>query len=96
VAKDPLAFIKTVREGFAAASFIYTNGACFQFYKMLKHLFPQAVPWMDRDYHVITEIDGVWYDINGVATSEPHTLMCEWWQERAKTWSTPSVRVESF
>lgn len=92
----PLDFIRTVRESFRAASFVYTHGGCYQFYKMLKHLYPQAVPWMDADYHVLTEIDGKFYDINGIATTLPHTQMCEWWQARAETWKTSTILVDKF
>ena len=66
---------------------IYTNGCCADFYKALKMLFPEAVPYgydcwdgiesvevMNdiRDEigfaHVITQINGRFYDINGEFT----------------------------
>lgn len=61
---DPDVVIGFIRESFQDAAFVYTNGSCFEFYKILKSIFPQAEAWWNVD-HVWTEIDGVWYDITG-------------------------------
>jgi hypothetical protein len=37
---------------------------CFKFYEMLKNFYPQAIAHHDSD-HVITEIDGKFYDSTG-------------------------------
>ena len=43
---------------------IYTKGSCFELYKILKVLWPNAVPYYDGD-HIITRIDIEYYDITG-------------------------------
>lgn len=62
---EPLQVIGAIRESFQDAGFVYTNGSCFAFYQILRTIFPQAKPWTDQD-HVWTEIDGKFYDVNGV------------------------------
>lgn len=51
---------------------IYMQGGCYQFYKLLKYLFPQAIAYLvkhdDKSTqfdHIITNIDGKFYDITG-------------------------------
>lgn len=47
---------------------IYLNGGCFQFYLFLKKLFPEAKPYInEKRNHVVTSINGILYDITGVA-----------------------------
>lgn len=59
-------FIATIRNSFTGSTVVYTRGACFEFFKILKQVFPQAFPFYDhREGHVYTLIDGVFYDING-------------------------------
>lgn len=53
---------------------IFTEGACYQFFLILKHRFPTAVAHYDGD-HVITYIDGQYYDIRGEVTREGHIYM---------------------
>jgi hypothetical protein len=48
------------------------KGRCFEFYLILKQLFPQAVPYEDGN-HVITEIDGLYYDASGLVDIRNHT-----------------------
>jgi len=62
---QPLAFIERVRESFKDSSFVYKNGSCFEFYLILRSVFPGAVAWTNLD-HVWTEIDGRLYDIDGL------------------------------
>lgn len=70
------AFIKTIRESFVGAETVYTTGSCYQFYKILKLIFPQANAYYNSD-HVITEIDGRFYDISGAVEKTNHLLMSE-------------------
>lgn len=62
----PLTIIRTIRESFMGSSDVYTKGSCYKFYLILKSIFPQSEAYYDCD-HVITEIDGCFYDINGKA-----------------------------
>jgi hypothetical protein len=55
---------------------VYTNGSCYQFYLILKFVYPQANAYYNSD-HVITEIDGRYYDIKGDAKKTNHLLMSE-------------------
>jgi len=73
---EPDVVIGFIRNSFQDAAFVYTNGSCFEFYKILKSIFPQAQAWWNID-HVWSEIDGEWYDINGrrEAGSDGLTLM---------------------
>lgn len=55
---------------------IFSEGACYQFYLILKAMYPQAVPYHDMN-HVITMIDGRFYDITGEVKRGNHELMEE-------------------
>lgn len=59
-------FIQTVRNSFPGSTTVYTRGSCYQFYLILKQIYPQAVAWYSEDHdHIITCINGVLYDITG-------------------------------
>ena len=57
-------FIKTIRESFGASITIYTMGNCYQFYEILKVVFPTAVAY-ESGGHVFTKIGSKFYDIKG-------------------------------
>jgi len=57
-------FIATIRDSFIGSQEVYTEGSCYHFYLILKEVFPQANPHYDMN-HMITEIDGKYYDITG-------------------------------
>jgi len=96
-APSPLKVISAIRGSFKDSPYVYKNGSCYEFYKILRTIYPQAVPWTDID-HVWTEIDGKWYDIDGLRLkgseglfdmrTEPRVL------KNAEKWSSrPSWRV---
>lgn len=59
-------FIQTIRNSFVGSTAVYTRGSCYQFYLILKQVYPQSTPWYSADHdHVITCINGVLYDITG-------------------------------
>lgn len=60
-----LSFITTVRASFGGSIAVYTCGNCYQFYEILKQVFPEAEPFSDVSGHVYTKIDGQFYDIRG-------------------------------
>ena len=73
----PIDLITAIRNSFPGAELVYTRGACFEFYKILKASFPQAVPYYDEvEGHVYTEIDGKFYDIKGRAYLQADKLSC--------------------
>jgi len=60
-----LAFIKAVRESFPDAAIIFTHGACYGLFEILNQAFPSQ-PYITADSkHVVTRIDGRFYDISG-------------------------------
>lgn len=69
--KDPLLIINTIRDSFIGAEEVYTKGSCYQFYKILKIMFPEAICYYDC-YHVITKIGDKYYDITGEIDGSKH------------------------
>lgn len=63
-----LLFIKSIRESFGASIAVYTMGNCYQFYEILKTVFPDAEAF--ENGHVLTKIDGEFYDIRGKLINE--------------------------
>ena len=57
-------FIAAVRDSFIGSQQVYTEGSCYHFYLILKEVFPDADAYYDAD-HIITKIDGKFYDITG-------------------------------
>lgn len=57
-------FIAVVRDSFIGSQQVYTEGSCYHFYLILKTVFPESKPYYDMD-HIITEINGKFYDITG-------------------------------
>lgn len=56
--------IRLIRESHPEICNIYTRGSCLNFFLILKEIYPQAIGYYNND-HVITNIDGVFYDITG-------------------------------
>jgi len=62
----PEHFIATIRDSFKDAEYVYLNGSCFEFYKILKCVFPDAEPYYDAvTCHIFTKIGSGYYDIRG-------------------------------
>ena len=59
-----ISIIKAIRESFGGSVGIYTQGNCYQFYEILKTIFPEAEAY-EGGGHVWTKIDGKFYDIRG-------------------------------
>lgn len=59
-----LNIIKAIRESFGGSVAVYQFGNCYQFYEILKTVFPDAEAFYDGN-HVWTKIDGKYYDILG-------------------------------
>ena len=71
-------FIETIRETDEKAMVeYYTNGGCYRFFLILGFL-GKATPWYDGN-HVITELNGRYYDITGeVEKTDRHTHIEHW------------------
>ncbi|HPJ65958.1 MAG TPA: hypothetical protein PK243_10585 [Flexilinea sp.] len=86
----PDLFITITKESNPLAVEIYTRGGCFKFFKILQSKFPEAEAFYDGD-HVITKIDGKYYDINGVQNPGNHLRMTTEQQDDAESWS-PNIK----
>lgn len=58
-----LNLISTIRESFGSSIATYTQGNCYQFYEILKVIFPNAEAY--ESGHIYTKINGKFYDIRG-------------------------------
>lgn len=66
-------FIARLRESSPWMVELFTHGGCWQFYLILRAVWPNAEPWYAWDAgHVYSKIGSVWYDIRGkhVAVSD--------------------------
>ena len=61
-----LLIIKAIRLSFLESAIVYTRGACYGFYQILKAIYPQAEAYMTNNgEHIVTKIDDKYYDIQG-------------------------------
>ena len=56
--------IRVLRHSHRSVCNIFTEGACYEFYKFLKIIYPQSEAYYNGN-HVYTKIDGEFYDITG-------------------------------
>jgi hypothetical protein len=68
----PLDYIHLIADSFHGAEHVYTMGSCYQFYKILKAVFPEAEAYSDNE-HVITKIGSGFYDITGPMDPKGYT-----------------------
>lgn len=61
----PIYFIKLIRESFVGSETVFTSGSCYQLYKILKSVFPNAKAYVINENHIVTRIGINFYDING-------------------------------
>lgn len=60
---NPLFLINEINLSFSGADYIYKNGSCYQLFKILESVFPDAKPfYSDEDDHVVTKINGKYYN----------------------------------
>lgn len=63
---SPIDIIAAIRIGICKAEHRFTHGGCFQLYRVLKQLYPEAAPWYDSIRgHVYVQIGEAYYDIDG-------------------------------
>lgn len=69
---DPDKLIRSIRNSDEYIKLIFMNGGCYNFYKLLKMIYPSSVPYKVKLYkssesfdHIITKIGDKYYDING-------------------------------
>lgn len=67
-----LNLIKAIRDSHPDMVYLYTQGQCYNFYKILKAVYPNAEAWYAQvEGHVYTKIGSLWYDIRGEHTQVP-------------------------
>ncbi len=62
--RQVIKFISLVRESHPEMINIYTQGSCFNFFLILKEMFPESIAYYDQN-HVITKIKNKYFDITG-------------------------------
>lgn len=82
---NPVLFIETIRSGNPYAVDIYTKGGCYNFHEILLAKYPESEAFYDGD-HVITKIEGEYYDITGKVKSVNHIRMTQEDKDEAKQW----------
>lgn len=86
---SPLKLIASIRNSFPGATYVYTHGSCYEFYKILKSVFADAEPYYsDKEGHVYTKIGKYFYDIKGRhdLTGDELTCMEERERKSANKW----------
>lgn len=66
--KEVLALIRALRGSFPDAGIVYTYGACYGLYEILKAVFPEAKAYFsnEEEEHVVVKIGEDFYDIVGL------------------------------
>ena len=89
-----LQFINALRKTDRYIEIIYMEGACYQLHLLLKELFPEAKPYINKEKnHVITEYLGKFYDITGEVSGDNYTLMIDNDVREAHKWSFHKNKV---
>jgi hypothetical protein len=65
-----LDFIRLIRESFEGSEYVYQNGSCYWFARILKAVYPPGELWEFPHEHVIFKLDGRFYDIRGEVQTE--------------------------
>ena len=73
--------IGEIRRSHSEMTNIYLNGSCLNMFCILRSIYPQAKAWFNID-HVITEIDGRFYDITGQVQKTNHMPFTEIYNKR--------------
>ena len=81
----PEKLIAALRETDDYIKIIYLHGGCYQFYKFLKAVYPQAEPYISGS-HVVTKIGNRYYDIRGAVRGKYRPLTAED-TEKCEKWS---------
>jgi len=76
--REILNFISILRQAHPEMERIFSNGACFYLYLLLKKAYPEAVAYYDNN-HVITKIGNKYYDITGSVECKNSILLTEYY-----------------
>lgn len=93
---SPLMLIEALRKTDKYIEVIYMQGGCYKFHIFLREIWPCATPVINKDKdHVGSLIDGIVYDINGIAEWE-YTNMDADDIEMAERWSFAKSKMISL
>lgn len=86
---DILDFIDALRNTDGYIRAIYTHGGCYKLYILLKKIYIECIPLINKDKnHIVTLYKGGKYDIDGLVTqNEEYSVMSEQDYEIAEQWS---------
>ncbi len=94
---DILNIISALRDTDRAIEVIYMHGSCYRFHLFLKKLFPQAKPLIRNDKdHIITEINGQYFDITGEVEAIDYRPLELEEIEMVQNWSFSKTRLLSL
>lgn len=79
-----LNLISEIRNSHSQMVNIYTGGGCLNFHLILRSVFQEAKPYYNGD-HIITEIEGKYYDITGVVYNRGEYLPFEGYYDKKGT-----------
>lgn len=91
----PSVYIAGLSENIPNAKEYYLNGGCYKFYKLLESKYPSAEAYYDGN-HVITKIDGEYYDITGKVEKGNHIRMTREQQDDAETWQKENEMADTL
>ena len=64
------------------------SGGCYQFYLFLKVIFPQALPFINKNKdHIISKINREFFDISGIVNQSGFEALTYKDLDLVKTWS---------
>lgn len=77
-----LNLITLIRESHSKMEDIFTKGSCLNFFCILHSIYPEAQPWFNID-HIISEIDGKFYDVTGeIKDVTGYQRYTEWYDKK--------------
>lgn len=91
----PSVYIAGLNDNIPNAKDIYLNGGCYKFFKILEAKYPGAEAYYDGD-HVITKIDGEYYDVSGKVDKVNHIRMTSEQQDEAETWQNGNKMADTL
>jgi len=81
-------FIKIIRNTDVYIKDIYISGGCYQFYLLLKQIYPGCKPYINKEKdHIITKYYDKFYDITGEVSGDNFTSLSQVDYELVNQWS---------
>lgn len=91
--RNILNLISILRESHSQMENIYLHGSCFDLFRLLHSVYPEAIPYTNCN-HIITRIDDKYYDITGVVNPSGYFSMYDMWGKRTSRLITQMKKYE--